>query len=122
MSEGLERDDSKVLICRAVDKDDLWADVFGGGYEFLPWWRDVTFPNGDWETHGTAVVTVLDPDDPDEQETITKELTVTDLANAWSALTTSGFHHCGNNTLDDADACTSDAVLQQAVFGGIIYG
>jgi len=120
MSDLLQRDDTKILICFAKDKDDLWSDIFGGGWEYMEWWVNVDYQGGDWEKHGKAVITYMNPDDP--STTLSKELTVVDLANAWSALTESGWHHCGNNTLDDPDACTSDAVLQQAVFGELIYG
>jgi hypothetical protein len=122
VSEGLERDDSKILVCRAVDKNELWADVFGSGWEYSPWWISVDFTNGDWEEHGEAVIKYLDPDDADEQQTATKTVTITDLANACSKLETQGWTHCGGEGLSDPDACTSDAVLQVAVFGELVYG
>lgn len=123
MIDTLERDDTKVIICHAINKDDLWSDVFGSGWEEAHAFRDVEFLDGcDWETNGQAKVTCLDPDDPSEQETMTAVITVIDLANAWSDLTTRGFTHCHGLPLDSADACTSDAILQQAVYGDIVYG
>lgn len=121
MVDTLERDDTKVLVCHAVSKNDLWSDVFGSGWEDAPWWMDIEFIDCDWETHGQAKVTCLDPDDPDEQMTMTKVITVIDLANAVSALTESGYTHCHGHSLTSADACTSDAILQRAVYDDIIY-
>ena len=122
MSDVMERDDTKVLICVAKDKDEVWSNVFGSGWEYLDWITSVTYKEGDWDTHGIAVVTYLDPEDPREEATLSKELTVVDLANAWSNLTTSGWVHCGEESLDEPDACSTDAVLQQALFGELIYG
>ena len=121
MDDVLQKDDTKILICRAVKKDDLWSDVFGSGGDVMPWWINVEFIDCTWDTHGQAKITALDPDDPDEQETLTKVITVQDLADAMSALTEGGFTHCGGHPLDSTDECTGDVILQQAVYGDIVY-
>jgi hypothetical protein len=120
--DTLERDDTKILICFAKDKNDLWSEVFGSGWEHSPWWVDIDLGEGGWEKHGTAVIEYLNPDDPEEVKALTKTITVVDLANAVSALTEIGWTHCGGNAIHDSDWCTSDAVLQFAVFGEFIYG
>jgi hypothetical protein len=116
-------DDSKILICTVKDKDDVWSDVFGSGWEHTDWVQNVEYINCDWDKHGTAKVTYLDPDGDGETDYITGQVTVVDIANAMSSLTQMGWAHCGGDaTFDDPDACTSDAVLQIALLGEFVYG
>lgn len=43
--------------------DDLWANIFGSGFDTYPWWREVRFDEGSsWDTPGVATVIVDDPD------------------------------------------------------------
>jgi len=122
MLDTLERDDTKILVSKAMDKDDLWSSVFGSGWEYMDWWRNVKYLEGDWDKSGQVVVTFLDPNDVTESKTATKRLNIVDIANAYSKLMAMGYTHCGGESIDEADACTSDALLQIAVFGEFIYG
>lgn len=121
MLDTLEKDDTKILICIPRDKDDLWSEVFGSGWEHMPWWRDAKYLEGSWDKHGQVIMKFLDPDDPTESTTATKRVNIVDIANAYSSLMSTGYTHCGGCSLDDADSCTADAVLQVAVFGELVY-
>lgn len=121
MLDTLERDDTKILVSMPRDKDDLWSEVFGSGWEHMPWWVGAKYLEGDWDKSGQVIMSFLDPDDPTESTSLTKRLNIVDIANAYSSLMSSGYKHCGGCSLDDADACTADAVLQVAVFGEFVY-
>lgn len=59
------------------------------------------------------------------EELINVAITPTDITQAFVQLVESGATHCSGypiQDLDNADACTSDLVLQQAVYGSVIWG
>lgn len=114
-------DDTQILICTTRDKDEVWSDVFGSGYWDIEWIRGVEFVDCSWDKHGTANVTYIDPDG-DGEETTTQSITVIDIANAMSNLTTMGWTHCGGDTFSEPDVCSTDAVLQVALMGEFVYG
>lgn len=103
-----------------VDAQALWSETFGSGWEYSSVAIRVRYQgDADWETPGTASVTIGDT--PDERQTA--EITVQDLATAYGKLIAMGYHHCGAPiALDDFDACASFDMLQMAVFGELIYG
>jgi hypothetical protein len=114
--------DDKILVMAPVDKDELWSNIFGSGYEYATegWLYSIDFPEGDWEKHGVAEVKY---EDPDTGTATRKTLTIVDIANAVSDLNEQGWTHCGRCViLEDDDACVGDAVLQQALFGELIFG
>ena len=120
----MQGDDETIAVLTLVRKNDLWIGVFGAGIDDFEWWVDFEFEHGRLENHGVATVLALDPNGKSGYETIAKAINVADLATAWNALATSGFAHCGGETLsdaDDLDVCVADAVLQQAVFGEQVY-
>ena len=98
----------------------LWTQVFGSGWETFPWWSQVTFIEGDWDTEGVAVVVHTPPDDPDEPST-THRLTP---ANIRAAYLVAKDHYSGGTFRlfeDDIDAIAGDAILQLACFGTLVY-
>jgi hypothetical protein len=109
-----------VTIPVTVNAEDMWSNVFGGGWEYSSVRITVKYGVGaNWQTIGTATVTI--GDDAEERKTAT--LTVQDLAEAYGKLIAMGYHHCGAPIeLDDMDSCSSFDVLQMAVFGELVYG
>lgn len=111
----------KVVVPLALDTDEIWSDVFGSGYEYSPWWVRVSYsPGADWDVAGTATIKHWGKDDDTVLE-IT-QVTIEDIANAYAKLIADKWTHCGGCGLDDPDACSSDVVLQVAIFGEIVYG
>ena len=116
------KDETKVLVMTAIDKDELWSEILGSGYEEFvdDWVYSIEFLEGSWEHHG---VVQFKYEDPETGEPTSKTLTIIDIANAVSDLTGAGWSHCGGDgPLDDPDACVGDAVIQQALFGELIFG
>lgn len=58
-------------------------------------------------------------------ELVNRVVTPTDIIQAFVTLVEKGCYHCSAypiQDLDNADACTSDLVLQQAIYGEVIWG
>jgi hypothetical protein len=119
------KEEDLITIPVSVDRQTLWSNTFGGGWEHSSWWVKLRYAKGgDWDTIGTGVftLTACDPDD-DSAPLETKTLTIDDLARAWGMALTEGYYHCGTRwDLEDPDHCVSDGILQLAFFGEIIYG
>lgn len=96
----------------------VW-EVVGGGLPNYPWWEWFEYSEGaDWETPGTLTVTA---ENPQVGDSITKSLTALDMLHAY--LTMPNRTHCGGcDLIGDPDACSSDLILQQAMYGEIVYG
>lgn len=118
-----------IIVPIVVEAGALWSSTFGGGWEFGgDHIKSVEFLNGSaWDTVGLARITAEDP--KDEDKTITVEVGVHDLVKAFTDLVSSDFHHCGQHIAQDFyghdfdfDTCSSDGMLQQMVYGKIIYG
>jgi hypothetical protein len=93
MLDTLERDDTKIMVTKTMDKDDLWSEVFGSGWEYMSWWVGAKFLEGDWDKHGQVIMSYLDPDDPTETKALTKRLDIVNIANAYSSLMTLSLIH-----------------------------
>ena len=118
-----------VIIPVKVEAGGLWSSVFGGGWEFFgDHIKSVEFLNGSsWEEVGLARITGLDP--KDEDKTVTVEVGIHDLVKAYAELLsqdTYASHSMAQsfygNSEFDFDAMTSDCMLQQMVYGEIVYG
>jgi hypothetical protein len=110
-----------IVVPVAVDADDVWTEVFGSGWENSEWFKSVEFIDCDDETAGKAKITHYGIDDDNVIEETT--ITIDDIVDAIHSLSLDGWSHCGTQDLvTDSDYCTSDAILQQAVYGDIIYG
>lgn len=102
-----------VKVEQQVDSQTLWAEVFGA-YPTYWGWTEVHFLAGsDWDKAGEAKVTIIDPEQSRRTVLGEKVLTVQDVAEAVSAL---GFDWA------QLDAASSDAILQQAVLGEVVFG
>ena len=103
-----------------IDADALWSRIWGADPEGHSWYHSLRFLNGcNWEHHGTAEVVMEDPED--EDKVVTYRVTVETLALALSDL--SFPDHLRRDILDDdADCGSADGVIQQAVYGEIVFG
>ncbi len=117
--------DERYMITAAmpVDASTLWDSVTGCGAESLPWYRAIRTPWDDWETPGNLIVTAFDPDD--EDRSITRTLTLADIAAAWETVIAGRHYHCGTRigftSIEDGDQCTADTVLQVALYGRVLF-
>ena len=110
-----------------VDPQALWENTFGTAGESFPWWREVTFLEGDWDTIGRVRLGIEDPDD--ETKTITREVGIDDLYEAVQVVLRLGLRDACTGTRisvdfesDDWDACVSDVILQTLVLREVVYG
>lgn len=117
---------AKYLTRTPEASEELWSNIFGGGWDTLPWWSDfVYFDGADWDRIGRVRLTALDPDSGVTDE-VSKTLGIDDLATAYARCITAGYvDACTGRpiTLDltNTDACVSDTVLQMAVLGEVVY-
>jgi hypothetical protein len=111
----------KITIPLEIDADEVWSDIFGSGWEHSDWWVRITHhDDGAWDKPSPITVKHWGRDDDTVIEVT--HLTVEQVLTAYAKLLGERYTHCGGCPLDDPDACTSDAVLQFAVFGEFIYG
>lgn len=106
-----------------INAQTVWEAVNGGLADYS-WW--VSFEYGeegtDWDTPGTLIVEAEDPDfEEGSRHTIIKTFTAVDLLDAYNALEFQT--HCGScHLIEDPDMCSSDLILQQAMYGEILFG
>lgn len=118
-----EKNTESIVIPIVMDKNYLWSNVFGSWNGAFPWWVSIEyFGDTDWDTYGAVKITYL-VDVDNSEETASKILRVEDIADAYASVVANQYHHCGETVnIDRMDECASDLVLQQAVFGDVIYG
>lgn len=120
-NEGKSEMSSKIVLPVEVDAEDFWSNVLGSAWETWDWWVRLDYSEGsDWDKLGEITITAQDPnaDWEDEQPTITKTLTVEDLAAAYGKCISEGHRF----NLEDLDASDGDCVIQMAMFGEVVYG
>lgn len=115
---------SKIPVTIQMDADELWRDVFGSMGAYLPEWiHNIRFVTGSWDKHGLCYITAeSDVDDWSPSDTKVYRVYVEDLAKAYSTLMSQGWSHCGGCGLDDPDICTTEALLQHAIYGRFVFG
>lgn len=111
----------KVTVTQEVNAKEFFSNILGSSPFHWEWWTQEEYDEGyDWDTHPTdwglpfLTVSILDPDDEDEEKEITKKLSLNDLVQAYT--------RSGHRDWENHDASSSDNVLQIAVFGEILYG
>jgi hypothetical protein len=105
----------------AMEINDIWADIFGSGYEYLDWIESVRFKDGaDWDVAGTVVITYENPENT--FSTLTEAFSVDEVLKAYKTIAESEYRHCGGCDILDPDVCTTDMVLQTLIFEDVIYG
>jgi hypothetical protein len=98
-----------------MDADEFWSEIFGASFEIWEWWFAVNYIEGDWDKAGTVEV-IAEHEGSDELEI--KRFTVEEIASAYNACLAKGL----DVDIENMDACSSDLVIQMAMFGEIIYG
>lgn len=109
-----------VTIPFVMKDEEFWSEVLGSTEFTFSWWRRVKYlGDADWDKPGIVELTI---EDPEGEGTITKALTLADLVSAYYVVVEKGYHHCGSKIdIFNMDECASDIVLQQAMFGDVIY-
>lgn len=109
-----------VIIKREMDDVEFWSSIMGSSEFPHEWWLKIKYHGEtDWDKPGTVTVTALGEDN----EPVAKTLTIDDLVSAYEAVIDKQYHHCGMKVdIDNMDDCSSDMVLQMAVFGDVICG
>jgi len=102
-----------------IDQYQLWRDVFGSSpFSFGTWWTDAEYLDGsDWENPGRISLTCTDEVTGEET---TKIISAEDLARALP--TANDLVSIDLWDFDNYDSIASDAILQVAVLGEVIYG
>jgi hypothetical protein len=95
----------------------VWEVVVGDVPNYS-WWVWAEYVKGSYEVPGIFRLT---GENPMGGKDITKDLTALDLLHAYQAMLQKT--HCGGcDLIGNPDACSSDLILQQAMYGEIVYG
>lgn len=112
-----------ITIPMTMDAEEFWSEIMGSTEFYEEWWAAVKFKDGaQWDKPGKVDITVY-TDVDSSTETVTKTLDIDDLAKAYGEVIAKPYYHCGGTVdIHNMDSCASDIVLQQAMFGDVIYG
>lgn len=116
--------DDKMEVTLLVSKQLLW-ETLGSGWENGYAWVGIKYlGDADWNKIGRFEMSYLDAEgDEGDEEVLTKEMGIEDLARGYKLAVENDFHHCGSAlSLDNQDFCSADAILQYAIYGDLIYG
>jgi hypothetical protein len=114
--------DTTVSVTTNYDSVELWRMIMGGGWDIWDWWVASEYRGGDWDIPCTLVVTAWGDDEGEDPSLyVTREINIADVVAALESLVGYGMvgEHLANK---DFDANTSDCVIQQCVYGEVIYG
>lgn len=103
--------------------EEIWSMICGSAWETWSWWQGWKYDGGDWDKPCDLWVIVDDPftDDEYSLDVLCAKVTVADIVRALEELSDSApIMDCLLN--DDFDAVYGDVIMQQAIFGEVIYG
>jgi hypothetical protein len=108
-----------VTIPFVMKDEEFWSEVLGSTEFTNEWWLRVKYLDGaSWDKPGLVQLTIGDGEGND----LTRTLSLADIVEAYKAVVEQGYHHCGSKIdIFNMDECASDIVLQQAMFGDVIY-
>lgn len=112
-----------ILCDNDVDVVDTWAAVCGSAWELESWWWAAEYEGGDWDDPCTLWVGIADPADEFwfTNGVITATFTTEDMVRALEELRDHPqVMRCLRS--GDFDATYGDVVIQQAIFGEVIFG
>lgn len=103
----------------------IWSSICGSAWETWSWWYGWKYEGGDWDKPCNLWIIVDDPytegDDFAANSTLCALVTLDDIVRALEELSDHAqVVDCLLN--DDFDAVYGDVVMQQAIFGEIIFG
>lgn len=128
-------------ITLEVDSDEMWAMVWGSGFEGDPvtrnWLMMYEHIEGDWDKAGVTRIYYI-PEDGDyedpkywdedhyKENCASKDVTITELEQALSLAMQEGYRHvpCGgkiDTNVEDWDSCVADLLLQLVAYGKEVY-
>jgi hypothetical protein len=110
-------DEVKVTI--TFNGNDVYDAATAPTRSVSPWIRALN------DVFDTGALEIVADDPTDGAEVIRKILTPNEITRAFAKLVELGFTHCSGypiQDLDNSDACTADLILQQAVYGEIVWG
>jgi len=121
--------ETSLIITTKVSAQEFVENLLGSAFATWWWWNIVKYDEGfDWDIFPADLdrpyLTLgiqIEGDETDEDGyplLNTKKVCVNDLVRAYEALQNSGYRLDWENH----DASSSDCVLQQAVFGKVIWG
>lgn len=98
-----------------IKEEDFWSEVMGAAWEVYPWWQSVTYLDGaDWDKMGKIRVDHDDPEDLKQGVIADKVIDIDRLFDAHRELE--------SDITEDFDSVSSDALMQQAVYGEVLFG
>jgi hypothetical protein len=110
-------------IILEIEQKDFLPEILGSAYTTWSWWHEETYDEGyEWNKYPSdndlpfLTLGICDPDDEQEERTITKKLSVNDIAR--------GFVKSGYQKWTGLDSGSSDWIMQCAFFDSTeaIYG
>ena len=104
----------------SIDRKEFIGNIVGSSFWVYSWWTEVRYDEGfDWDTYPEdndtpfLTLSIIDPDDDDEERTLTKKVSVNDIATA--------FVKSECRSYDDIDAPQGDSILQYVFFDEYTY-
>jgi len=113
---------AKILLKYEIDDEELWSAVCGSAWEMNSWWWAAEYEGGDWDEPCTLWVAIANPDSDHwfEDGVTTATITLDDIVRAIEELFDHAVvMHCLREM--DFDSSYGDVVMQQAIFGDVIY-
>lgn len=112
------KEDKKIIIGVEMTEQELWEAVFGSSpFSFGSWWKSAEYVGDtEWDVVGSIRVEIENTDG----KIIRKTLDVHDLARALPIANKLVWMDLFN--FDQYDCICSDAILQVAVLGEVVYG
>lgn len=111
---------STVKVNIEVDAKEFFSNILGSSPFHWEWWTGAEYDEGfDWETYPTdwglpfLTVSILDPDDENEEKELTTKVCLNDLVRAYT--------RSEHRDWENHDASSSDRILQIVVFGEVVY-
>lgn len=128
---AISRADNLTELCSAcgraeavngVEADiDLWADIFGSGFESYGHWYGLRFLAGAWDTPGIAELVA---ENDEGGRPLVRTIDLWQLKRAVQDAREEGLHDpCTGDPLGDADwdADAADIVFQRYVYGEVVF-
>lgn len=118
-------DTNTISISVKVNPSEVFIATIGGSISYWVKQLDTNLSIQDiYDNNKFSNLKIKYENPDDETKTLTKTITTKQLCEAYLSLLLKGQTHCFGHQLnaEDYDSCFGDLVLQQALFGRIIFG